>query len=1068
MFPFVSTPREAFVWLRLSLAVAAGLMASAGARAAAEGAFHTDVRQFFQRYCIECHSTEKSKGGMDLEVIQRPEDFLEHPTALTHAIEQMEFGDMPPADAPQPKPGELARAMAWLTAELNRQRNAAPDDPGIVVAPRLNSAEYGNAIRHLTGTAVFDASAFVPSEGGAGEGFANVGEAQSMVVSQFETYLSAANRVLSHARLTPQTGVTWFATPQAEAGTGEELIKSLLQNWSDWYARGLNDLAETHLERLRSGTGMTWGAYVERLWQFKNASALKLPWRSLDEAASAAEPRLFPEVLRRYEELLTTAGGDKETREMRANRFFPRMLERYRALKPAELARDRERRAAFQAFEKDYERYIESGRWSREESKLEDAPGADLAKNERSRTWEGGRAIFPLDLTRASTGEVVITLADCGDGAEPDHVVLGSGVFVMADGSKKPWQTVLPGGLLRSGGGPIAWASDDPTARSKRAADEIGVKAPAVLRFRIPAGAKRLSFEARLHPDFKESSVMPAVDDRPVELVEGRVLGGRVLGAAQSKRARAFASEFGKLAPATTALARFVRVNPRSAFADLDWLDAGSAARLGIQWPQRGEVGAGFFLISTATVRAQADAAQRAQIEAIGAQLRELSRTGDPAAERAAAASLIADFAARAWRRKPSPEELAGLGRLYTADREAGLNFEFAVKTALKAVLVSPEFLYRFQTAKNSTDPYLIADADIADRLAFFLWAGPPDAELIALASRGRLNEPATLAAQARRMLAEPRSRALATEFAGQWLHFNGFESFTGPDAGAFPEFTPSLRRAMYQEAVEYLHDLIKNNRPLTHLIKSDYTFANEELARFYGLSEPVKGPEMRRVSTAGSPRGGILTMASVLTKHSAPLRTSQVQRGVWIYEQILGVRLPAPPPDVPQLSDTETDAAGLTIARQLERHRSVASCAACHAKFDALGFALENFDPIGRWRTTDTAGNPVENREKLGSGEVVDGLDGLRGHLMKRLDEVIATYCRKLAGFALGRGLLVTDEPLINRMVAAVKADGNRPDAALTTLLASRQFRYRRDEAAPAAATATSAPDAPAYVRHD
>jgi hypothetical protein len=812
---------------------------------------------------------------------------------------------------------------------------------------------------------------------------------------------------------------------------------------------------------------MTWGAYVERLWQFKNASALKLPWRTLDEAASAAEPRLFPEVLRRYEELLTGTGGGKDVQEVRSSRFFPKMLERYRALKPAELARERERRVAFQTFEKEFERYIESGRWSREESKLEDGPGADLAKNERSRIWEGGRAIFPLDLTRATTGEVVITLADCGDGTEADHVVLGSGVFEFADGSKKPWQTALPGGLLRTGGGPLAWASDDPAVRGKRAADEIGVKAPAVLRFRIPPGAKRLTFEVRLHPDFKDSSVMPAVDDRPVELVENRVLGGRVLGAAQSKRARAFARDFGDLAPATTALARFVRVNPNSVFSGLDWLDAGTAAKLGIRWPQRDEVGAGFFLVSTATVRAQADAAQRAQIEAVSAQLKELARTGDPAAERAAAARLISDFATRAWRRTPSSEELSGLGKLYTADRDAGLNFEFAVKTALKAVLVSPEFLYRFQSAKNTTDPYLIADADMADRLAFFLWAGPPDAELISLASRGRLNDPATLAAQAKRMLADPRARALSTEFAGQWLHFNGFESFTGPDAGAFPEFTPSLRRAMYQEAVEYLHDLIKNNRPLTNLITSDYTFANEELAAFYGLSEPVKGPAMRRVSTAGSPRGGILTMASVLTKHSAPLRTSQVQRGVWIYEQILGVRLPSPPPDVPQLSDTETNAEGLTIAKQLERHRSVPSCAACHAKFDALGFALENFDPIGRWRTADTAGNPVENREKLGTGEVVDGLDGLRRHLMGRLDEVLATYCRKLAGFALGRGLLVTDQPLIDRMVAAVKADGNRPDAALSTLLASRQFRYRRDEAPPAAAAA-GVTDTPAYVRHE
>lgn len=1019
--------------------------------------FHRNVRSYFQKYCIDCHSTAEAKGGMDLEVIQRPEDFLEYPTALTHAIDVLEAEEMPPKKAKlQPTASETERAIAWLNAELNRQRNTSPNDPGIVVAPRLNSNEFGNAIRHLFETTQFDASTFLTAEGGAGEGFANVGEAQNMGTSQFESYLTAATRVLSHARITPLSGISWANRPQGDNTSNADLLKRLTQAHLDWMSLRIVDLGKSHPAELKKAIGMTWGAYAERAWKFQNRAVLGLSsWATLEQAATAAEPRLYPEILSIYHAIFTGKDSD-----LGKSPLVTAIITRANSLKPSPSLQPATIRKHFQDLESWATAYVDNARFARDFGLLD----RDLISPQKEKSavlmqdWEGGAVTLPVNLSRSTTGEAIITLADCGDGNQDDFFILHEGVFTFADGSTKPWEKVFPSGLADLTGKLHPWAKDSSPKPTPLKPDGLALQAPVQLRLTIPAGAKTLFFKTLPHPSHKDSSVQITVDERPPEFVDGgRIVSRRVLAAAQSKRAKEFDKNFAEPGAYFRDFGRFVRANERNAYANLPWLDASTAKALAIPFPQTGLTGKAGFQISPATLIATASPDDRAQIEAIDAQLRELAGTADPATERAAADKLIAAKAERAWRRAPTKDELVGLRELYEKDRADGFPYDFAVKTALKAILVSPDFLYRFQEVKNSTEPYPISDLDLADRLAFFLWASPPDDELLALARAGKLQDPATLKLQTKRMLADPRASALATEFVGQWLHFAGFDAFTGPDSAKFPEFTPALRKAMYDETRLFTLDLLQNNRSLNNLILADYTFANETLAKFYGLPGAVKGPEMRRVSTTGTPRGGLLAMGSFLTHRSNPLRTSPVKRGVWVYEQILGVKLPPPPP-VPTLSDSETNEAGLTIAKQLEAHRSKPECASCHAKFDALGFSLENFDPIGRWRTKDGAGNPLETNEKLGTGQTIAGLDGLRAYLDTRLDEVILTYCRKLTGYALGRSILVTDKPLLDQMVAAVKAAGNTPQAAISVLLESRQFRYRRDEAPPAASPSVAA----------
>ena len=405
-------------------------------------------------------------------------------------------------------------------------------------------------------------------------------------------------------------------------------------------------------------------------------------------------------------------------------------------------------------------------------------------------------------------------------------------------------------------------------------------------------------------------------------------------------------------------------------------------------------------------------------------------------------------FAARAWRRPLADEEKAAIVATYRADRDDGMEHDPAFRATLARVLASPWFLYRVEEPASGPGWQPVSGDALATRLSFLLWDSIPDDELQAAASR--LHEPAVLEAQLRRMLKDGRTRGMAEEFAARWLGVRDFVANHGRSLEDFPEFTPAVRDALAEEPVRFFQDLLVNDRPVIDLVAGDAVVVNDVLANHYGIPG-VNGPTWQRVEkVAAHGRGGLLGFGAVLAKQSAAARTSPIKRGAWL-AQVLGERLPNPPPDVPPLP--EKVPAGLSVREITERHSQDPRCAGCHSRIDPYGITLGQFDALGRLRPTGEL-KPGETRATLRDGTVIDDVAGLRNYLTgPRRDDVLRSLARKLTGYALGRAVLPSDRPLVDTLTKTMAAGGRWSDA-LLVIVQSEQFRCIRPTAAVAAAS--------------
>ena len=404
------------------------------------------------------------------------------------------------------------------------------------------------------------------------------------------------------------------------------------------------------------------------------------------------------------------------------------------------------------------------------------------------------------------------------------------------------------------------------------------------------------------------------------------------------------------------------------------------------------------------------------------------------------AEQILSSLVRRAFRRPADAADVESLLPFYELGRAKG-SFDAGIEMALRRILADPEFVFRFERPPAdvpSGSVYELNDVELASRLSFFLWSSIPDDELLDLASQGKLRDPAVLEQQTRRMLADPKARALATNFAGQWLFLRNVRN-ANPDGREFRNFDDNLRQAFVRETEMLFESVIREDLPALTLFDADYTFVNERLARHYGIPN-VYGPDFRRVPVPNEDRRGVLGHGSVLLVTSYSNRTSPVIRGAWILENILGSPPPVPPPNVPAFEENTFGVAPTTVRARLEQHRANPACASCHKIMDPIGLALENFDAVGRWRTTD-ASSPIDATGQLVDGTKLDGPSSLREALLSRPEVVVGTMTQKLMMYAVGREITHADMPVVRAVMRQAEPDEYRFSSLVVGIVRARRF---------------------------
>lgn len=591
-------------------------------------------------------------------------------------------------------------------------------------------------------------------------------------------------------------------------------------------------------------------------------------------------------------------------------------------------------------------------------------------------------------------------------------------------------------------------------------ADSILTPAPVVTSLSIPrvltAGAE-LVLRAEIHEAASGGSVQVGLHAQQPDLSDVFAAGGAILvrpGSDTERSLQAAQEEYRNLFPAAVCYSRIVPVDEVVTmalyFREDDHLrrlllNEGERAELERLWDDLLYVAQEPLALTVAFEQIYEFATQdrpdlviafgpmRAPINQRGEEFRERMRQTEPLHVQS-----VLDFANRAWRRELSGGDQQQLRTFYAQLRETGIEHEAAINLTLMRILSSPAFLYRTEKAAEGAKRGAVTGSELATRLSYFLWSSVPDDELRERGDSGALLQDDVLQGQMTRMLRDERTRRLAVQFACQWLHLRNFDQNDDKNEALYPQFA-ELRDEMYEETVLFFTDLFRRDGSVLEMLDSDVTFVNATLAGHYGIPG-VDGDSWQKVSgmkQAG--RGGVLGMASFLASQSGASRTSPILRGNWVYETLLGDRLPKPPPNVPQLP--ETVPSGLTERQLIEQHSSVAECAKCHLKIDPYGFALEQFDAIGRRREA-----VVDTGTTLEDGSQIAGLDGLRQYLLTaRRDDFLQSFCRRLLGFALGREVILSDEPLVEEMQRQLQANDYRFSSAVKTIVFSPQFRQIR-----------------------
>lgn len=984
-----------------------------------------------KRFCLDCHNRETTEGDLDLSAYQSIDLIARdhrHWTIVAHQIDQR---NMPPESADQPSDADRATMVKWIRDFQSFEAARDAGNPGPVLARRLSNAEFDYTIRDLTGVDIRPTREF-PIDPANEAGFDNTGESLTMSPSLLNKYIEAARSVASHLVLMPDRFE--FAPFPVVADT--DLDKFCVNRIIDFYNRQPIEYKD----------------YFLSSWNYHHRQLLGNPNATIDDFARLSS--ISPKYLTTVYGLLTQQPGEHES------------------IGPI---------AALRAL------------WHQMPTpNSTNLVEVQVAAELQTKVMQD----FVIDLrTRLVPLVPNLTAPEVGNGSQP-LVLWKNRQFAAnrqryAGGALKPtfrWKAFISswanrqryaGGALKPG--LVDLPADSPAALAMVAPDDLDA-----------AAAFEKSFErfCQLFPDAFMVTERARVYLDPEQ---EKSLKGRYLSAG-------FHNQMGYFRDDAPLYDLILDDNQRREI-DRLWQEFYFSASIPFRqyssfiWFERAE--SGFLrderfdfarsedkdcaspekiarLSSVYQAKAKENRASDTALQAMDdyfSSMLETFRHYNALRTTSQEHHLkeMLDFAERAFRRPLAGDEQTGLLDFYASLRTSdGLAHDEAIRDCVVAILVSPNFCFRIDTPVGGADATRpLTDLALASRLSYFLWSSMPDAELLEIAQSGQLREPMVLKSQAVRMLKDPKARALAIEFGGNWLDFRRFDQHNAVDRQRFPTFDNELRQAMFEEPVRYLVDALQRNAKILDLVESDYMFVNRKLAQHYGLNvnelfdlQKQKRSEINvnvnadviedvwvRVDGATKiGRGGLLPMSVFLTKNAPGLRTSPVKRGYWVARRLLGEYIPPPPNDVPELPADESKMGELTLRDALRKHREDKACASCHERFDSFGLAFESFGPIGERRQADLGGKPVDDGAIFPDGVERNGLSGLLEYIAQhRRDDFVNNLSRSLMSYALGRSLLLSDEPTIEQMRDNLVNDEYRFHTLIQGIVTSPQFMNKR-----------------------
>ena len=962
-------------------------------RAELEDEFTRTVRPFLETFCISCHGQQSPAAQMDLTRFTTMAALMQDGRRWSQMLERLETEEMPPKGARHPTPRERRAAVDWFHAVREHEMRRNAGDPGVVLARRLSNAEYNYTVRDLTGVDIRPTREF-PVDPANTAGFDNSGETLMMSPTLLQKYLVAAREVAAHMYL-KEKGFAFAPHPM------------LVETDRDKFA--VHQIINFYHEQ-----NIDYADYFETTWRFQHRAALGQPDATLADLA-----RRHGVSAKYLKTVWSTLESDEEVGPLVKLQGMWRALPEPRA----------------------------------------DQPNAVRAGCEEMKS-------YVLNIRKKVEPRFInITAGPIGTAWQP-LLIWKNTQYATHRRKFDPRQLQVEGEPPFNQNDVVEPEWDNPFGPGKTILVENEPGDPDLF---VPVG-QRARYEAAWG---RFCSVFPDMfykESRGRNYFRTGKDQGRYLSAGFHNVMGYFRDD--------QPLYELLLDEEQQATLDEMWREMDFVASINIRTYVE------FATLGTRGTRDDfkdgepevqeievEEIISEAKIRQLEAEYLEVAKDGNDVAIQAiedffgranegvrwvqqarrdaepSHLQALLDFAARAYRRPLSSADRADLLSFYRDVRERyDLDHEAAIRETVGLVLTSPKFSYRVDLVEAGGGVQPLSDFDLASRLSYFLWSSMPDDELLRHAAAGNLHEPKVIKAQARRMLQDPRIRALAVEFGGNWLDFRDFEQISTVDRERFPSFSDELREAMFEEPIRFLLDVFQHNRSILDFLYARDTFVNPMLARHYGML--VRGDESAWVRFQGADRydrGGLLPMAAFLTKNAPGLRTSPVKRGYWVAKNILGEQIPPPPPVVPELAADEAKM-DLPLRQMLQQHRANPSCAACHARFDSFGLAFETFDPVGKRRTHDLGGRTVDARATFPGGVEGEGLPGIRHYIRgHRENDFVDGFSRKLLAYALGRSLALSDDLLIQEMGRELADNGYRFETLIDSIVTSRQFLNKR-----------------------